>query len=192
MDAPPPDQPSEEGVLSHVVDKGAQKVRALPRLYLGPQLVFAHREASRVIAVMAEWVDAIKRSSIESVYTLRACRIGDATGLYGRDMFARSLYKRKLQRLGVEFDDKPFVTFRDDHFESDAFGLVRPDFVILDGESDEGTVMRVGGAMLPFVVVTFRLGAVPAVELSNLVRCLDGVPAMSADEPAVLLREIAA
>jgi hypothetical protein len=185
---PPVDEPVEEGVLSLVIDEEGKKIRSLPSIYLGPQLVYAHRDVNRVSAVLGEWSNAVRGSAERSVYTLRACTYGEMKGLYGRDMFAGSPFRRKLQRLGVEFDDSPFVEYAGGGFQSDAIGFIRPDFIILGGDDeDDPEIMTTTGAMLPFVMVTYRLGPVHKDELADLVSTLRTVKAVSASRPQALL-----
>lgn len=192
-ESPPEGAPTEPGVLSVVIDDDAKKVRDLPSLYLGPQLLYTNRDLDRLGAVVSEWTAAIRDSAHRGIYTLRACSMDGKKGLYGRDLFHGSSFRRRLERLGFFFDPHPFVFLDDGCFRSRELGVIKPDFIILGGDDDDSdTIMRTSGAMLPFVTVTYRLGAVGTDELTRLVEILRPVPALSAARPESLVENLRA
>lgn len=189
VEAPPAQAPTETGVISVVIDGHEKRVRALPTLYLGPQPVYANRDTTRVGTRLADWVEAIATSSREAIYTLRACEFDGRKGLYGRELFEGSAFRRKLEPLGFQFDPNPFVSYAEDGcFYSRQFGKLPPDFMILAGEVENpDEVLPTRGAMLPFVTVTYRLGPVSSPELARLVTTLWDVSAVSAARPETLV-----
>lgn len=189
QDAPPAGAPTEEGLLTVVGPTREGRIRGLPSLFFGPELVFAHRDLAEVSRRVAVWIDASIRSARESIYTLTACRIGDAYGLYGVDAFNRSRYRRELTKLGVDFSTDPFVRFVGDAtFACNDWGDFSPRFVALGGAGDSSDqVFRTKGAELAFVLTTYRMGGLQQEELRGLIETAVRVDGMNAGSASALV-----
>ena len=169
-------------------------MRRLPSLYLGPELAYNHRDVARVVDRADMWTSVIQRSAERATYTLTPCSFNGAVGLYARELFERSAFRRRLRRRGVAFDDVPYVTFETDGtFFSDTFGKFTPRFMFLGsaGLEDPAEIVTTKGAELAFVVVTYRLGTIGRDELGRLIGAVKDVRALSADLPEALLEELA-
>jgi hypothetical protein len=187
---PPLGAPQEEGLFSLFVDMSSDHLRKLPSLYLGPEQVFADRHASRVTERLRIWVEAVLQATRVATYTLFACHYKNIHGLYGRDLFERSIFRRHLQRRGVTFAETPFVYLQPDGgFSCPDWGDVVPRFIVLGGEGERpDEVFRTAGAMLAFVVATYRLGVVPGPELPRLIHALSEVSAISGESPDAIIQ----
>lgn len=180
---PPTDgQNRYEGVFSLVIDTSGQRHRRLPSLYLGTALLVAHRNVELVVGKLPYWVDIVRRAANEAVYLLHPIQIRDHRGLYARDFFIRSVYRRILVRSGAVFADSPFVTFAgDSRFVSEDWGSFEPEFVLLGDydEDDPERIVLTSGGRVPFNVVHFRMGPVQPDEFSRFVNVLSGVPGIA-------------
>jgi hypothetical protein len=182
------DAPRFNGTFSIVVDHSVAGFRRLPTLYLGAAQLFADRDLDEVL----KRTEAIVRSTVEAAqratFLLTPCRVGVRTGLYGRDVFNRSIFRIKLERLGVEFATDPYVTLEEDGtFTSAEWGRVEPSFVILNGAgATPEEVITSEGALLTLNLATFRLGPLAAGELAALTRSVAGVRSVAAIEPAAV------
>ena len=105
-------------------------------------------------------------------YLLQPIALGDRRGLYARDLLNRSPFRRRLQRLGAEFTDDPFVTFTESNrFHCKDWGEFEPSFVVTRGwDEDPDKVMESTDALLAFRLATFRMGGIGASELARLVQ----------------------
>lgn len=125
------------------------------------------------------------------MYTLRACRVGDTYGVYGRDMFNRSAYRRRLERQGVRFSAEPVTGFRlDGNFEDKRWGPFRADFSLLEGGDEDGEPIRIPGGLVSFTLASFRLGPIGSQELSALVRVTHSMISVGAAQPDAALEYV--
>ena len=143
--------------------------RKLPSLYMGPTLFFSDRQDERVaehFGVMRSFLD---RSLNEAVYTLQAVKVDGRFGLYARDFFNRSVFRRRLMRQGMQLSDRPFVTFDGQAFETSDWGKFEPDFVIFgDMSPEDSTRYEMGAGEIGFALMTYRMGKPDVHEL----RCM--------------------
>ncbi len=163
--------------------------RRLPTFYFGNSPIFASRDADVVASHLVAGVRAVAAAPHEPIYALTACTIDGRTGLYGREIFNRAPYRRRLERLGMRFADDSYVRFRrDGRFASGSSGSFSPDFIVLHSANENpGGVVEARGASLAFSVATARLGRPDARELGHLSTVLEGVTALGAPSPAVLI-----
>ena len=176
-----------------IIPESKEKVRNLPSLYLGPEIAYTHRDVEHISERVRLWADAIEQSPARPTYTFRACSYRGMKGLYGRELFERSIFRRRLARRGIEFDTRPYVYFDIGIFESEALGSFAPEFIILGGgHEDPAQTLTTEGAMLPFVLATYRLGPIRRSELSALIEATRGLRAISAAEPQTLLHALQA
>ena len=181
----PPADGIRQDIFSVVVDKGDEGfARPLPVLYFGTQVVHADRRLSDVLAALGDYCEAALQSDQRSVYTVHACRIDGVPGLYARDLFNRSVDRRNFERLGVEFAQKPLVTFDGDRFSTTGWKSFDPQFSLMVGSSDEGGAWQLSGGLVPFTLASFRFGPIGPLELARLVRVCDAMKVVAAEEPA--------
>ena len=162
--------------------------RKLPTFYFANSPLFAARDADLVASHLIAGVRAVAAAPHEPTYALTACSIDGRAGLYGREMFNRAPYRRRLERLGMHFASDTYVRFREDgRFESESTKF-SPHFIVLphSGE-DQAHVAEATGAPLVFSVAAARLGRPGASELQRLSAVLKRVVALGAPSPAVLL-----
>lgn len=177
-----------EGALSLVVDEGPAQVHKLPSIYFGQAQVFADRDLEVVRRELVERTQITIASFTEALYALVPCRYRGKVGLYGRDFFNRATFRRRLERLGVEFAPDSHVTLREEGFVSSTWGPIQPSFVVLALHvEDPAGVENTSGGFLVFGIAGFRLGAVSQAEMGLLARILRGVKSFSAQDPKVLL-----
>ena len=190
---PPADSVLAPGIFS-LVGEGAfpnTGVRNLPTLYFGHQPVFADRSLEAVRKVLREYVGFTLASRERAFYELHMCRFQGRIGLYGRDGFNRSSYRRALERLGFEFIGGPFVEFLEGgQFKAADETTARPSFALLGGSADDGGVSVPTPALLPFTLASYRLGPIPQAELGALVRAAAEMAAFGADEPRLALNHL--
>ena len=181
----PPADGIRQDIFSVVVDKADEGLaRPLPVLYFGTQVVHADRRLSDVLAALTDYCEAALESERRPVYTVHACRIDGVPGLYARDLFNRSIDRRRFQRLGVEFAQKPLVTFDGDRFSTDGWESFEPKFSLLVGSSDEGGATELSGGLVPFTLASYRFGPIGPRELSRLVRVCDAMKVVAAEDSA--------
>ena len=163
-------------------------MRRLPTLYLSTAPIFGHRDAGAVAGELERTVRTLMRASTQPTYLLSPCRIGDRFGLYARDSYNRSPYRRRLVRHGMSFSDDQFVELTaDGAFRSPAFGAFRPAFLILaiDGDGPED-IARTRGAWLLFVLANFRFGRLTVEEMALLARTAATMEGLGATRPEVV------
>lgn len=186
------DQGDRPGAISLVIDDPSKKVRRLPSLYLASALVFADRDVAKVLDRLSRTLEAIETASTRSVYAFHACRVGESIGLYGRDLYNRDPYRRKLRRQGVEFaSDSHVVLEPDGRFTCEDWGTFVPSFLVLaeSGATPE-EVVTTGDAGLAFALAIFRFGSVSVDELQLLVRVSRALEAVSAIDPGALVEHL--
>ncbi|MDQ3915861.1 MAG: hypothetical protein M3323_11135 [Actinomycetota bacterium] len=183
--------PPEDGVHRHdggfslVTDPGGGRVKKLPSLYVNTTQLYADRDVHAVRAQLDRAVDAFMSSAERPTYMLTACEIGGRKGLYGTDFFNRSVYRRKLERLGMRFSGEQFTVFDGEAtFHAEGIGSFRPSFVTLPRRSDNPSeVWEIRGALLVHQLTFYRIADIAPTELSSLVSLAGGLDALGATEP---------
>lgn len=168
----------------------AKKARKLPTLYLGNAAVFADRSIDAVCERLNLLVVAIVRSHERPTYCFHPIRFDDRFGLYGRDLFNRSIYRKRLERLGVTFSADPYPRLTEHGaFECDDWGEISPEVVVLAADDVEHPerVVRTGGALLPFSFLTMRFGQVGPSEIRLVTSMSKRMTAVSAEDPAAVM-----
>jgi hypothetical protein len=174
------------------VDPSNQRTRRLPGFFLGPVQLHAARHLIDVVRKLERYVRRFLDSGETPLYLLSACEVDGHRGLYGRDFFTRSKFRRSLSSLGMRFADDPFVSpARDQGFSCEGWASFRPEFVIhryfpLDGAS----VARVEGAALIYWITTHRFGRITSDELRDLVTVSSQARGVNAPEPTALMRAL--
>ncbi len=137
-------------------------------------------------------VELLRSVDEQAVYLAQPCRLEDRPGLYIREIFNRSRYIRKLQRLGMEFSNENHVRLTPRRtFLSDAWGEFRPAFVIwLDQDEDPKKVTVKSRGLGATTLGMYRLGAMPPKELPHLVGVLQSAPLVSATNPRAVVAHL--
>lgn len=186
--APPSGAERSEGVLSIVVQE-SRKPRRLPALYFGTLLLFADREVEAVVKRAQRTISALLGSQNEATFSLHAFEIDGRRGLYARDVFNRSPYRRRLMRLGVVFADDPYTRLTPrGTFKCDDWGEFTPDFMVFGYEDeDPAQVLVTKGAMVPMTAIDLRIGRVTPEQLHLLIDALHSTEALSAGDSKALV-----
>ena len=181
-----------EGIFSLVAPDTESKTRRLPGLFLGPAQLFADRDVDKVRERLLDTIETVVRSFSTSTYVLTPVSVDGSIGIYARDFYNRSTFRRKLSRRGMSFADESFVTFTEEGtFRSASVGEFVPRFVILTGEDeDPKKVVDIRGAAVLFDVVTMRLGQASAPELTRLSAVLKNASVFSAGDAGSLVEAI--
>lgn len=195
---PADDREANEGVLSLVIDQTSPQdetrprgPRHLPKLYFGSLLVFADRDPGPVNTRLERMVEVVQRAADEPTYHVNACRLGDRTGLYVRDVYNRSAPRLQLIRRGMLFSNDPFVRFTEEsRFACQDWGSFTPGFVIAAPNENILTGAFGGPATLPFTFAALRLGMVGNEELQRLVQAVRSIPVVASDDPNDLIAQI--
>lgn len=180
-----------ESAFSFVLPKkGGSGPRRLPSLYMGATLFFADRRLERVADQFRLITSFARRSMKEAVYTLQAVRIGDAYGLYARDFFNRSVYRRRLQRQGAELSASPVVLFEEGSFSTPDWGAFEADFAVFgDHSPDDPTPYTLKPGEVAFALMTYRIGQPSPQELTHMLRVASRVlPLAKEDATEVVTR----
>jgi hypothetical protein len=176
-----------DAAFSLVVDEGQSHVRRLPTLYFRTSPVFAHRQLTAVWERLERTLVALEVADRHPTYVMNACEIAGRRGLYARDLFSRSTYRRRLERRGMTFAHDPWVRFRGKEFECDDWGLFDPEFVILLSDlGDPKAIAQIHGGRVPFSISTYRLGLLKPEELRQLVKVLGSIDAVGSDDPSAV------
>lgn len=133
------------------------------------------------------------RGAVERpTYLLQACRIEGRDGLYVRDLFNRSAYRRKLGRLGMDFAERPFVCLDSrGKWVSDDWPSFEPSyFVFASGSDDPTEVVTSTSGLLLFQVAAYRLRAIPPSELTRLADACKPLEVIAAGDPQVLVSRL--
>jgi hypothetical protein len=187
-DHPRADATHNEGVLSVVLRAGT-RTRRLPALYFGQRLIFADRDVAAVIRRLQKTVTVLLDSRDRPAFSLHACEIDGRRGLYARDVFNRSPYRRRLMRLGMKFAADPYTTLTERAtFACDDWGEFSPDFMIFGYEDkDPKKVVTTRGAMLPITAIDLRVGDVTQSDLHLLIESFRSIEALSAKDSEALV-----
>jgi hypothetical protein len=187
-DHPRADATHSEGVLSVVLPSG-NKVRRLPALYFGQRLIFADRDIPAVVQRLQKAVSVVLASRDRPAFSLHACEIDGRRGLYARDVFNRSPYRRRLMRLGMRFASDPYTTLTErGSFACDDWGEFSPEFMIFGYEDeDPSKVVTTRGAMLPITAIDHRIGPVTQSQLHLLIESFRSIEAVSAKDSEALV-----
>ena len=172
-----------------MVDPPTQRRRRLPSLYLGPSQVFADRDVEAVLERLQLTVETAIRSYEVPTYAITACEVGEVRGLYARDTFNRSSYRRWFSREGGTLASDPYVRLEDGgRFSCKDWGAFDPRFVLMDyADDDETAVHRLSPGLLTFAVASQRLGPISAPELSLLTRTMSRLVGLASDDAAALV-----
>jgi hypothetical protein len=187
----PADAPRQEGVFTLVpapAERPARGPRPLNVLYMGPTPIHSDRALDTVQRYLVKIVEIALGSRARPTYHVRACEFGGRRGLYARDLHNRSAYRRRLQRAGMSFSESPVVHLEPDgSFLTDDWGPFHSDFVISGGAEEDGGLIRIAGALLPFTLASYRFGPVEADELATLISACRGSEGMGADDPLAVI-----
>ena len=177
-----------EGVLSLVVGIAGQKTRRLPTLYLRGAPLFAHRDQSMVVERMRMTIETVIESERRPAYVVQPCEVGGRRGLYARDTFSRSPYRRRLARAGMRFTEDPYVKSTEDgSFVCDDWGKFSPSFMVLGYDHEDPAELEVTtGAILPVTMIERRIGGITTAHLRSLISGLAGVEGYSAGDARVV------
>jgi hypothetical protein len=124
-----------------------------------------------------------------------AVRIGDAYGIYARDVFNRAAFRIHLARLGMEFSTDPYVNLLSSgRFSCRDWGKFEPAFLIGGGpypEDDYAVEDRRGG-LTPFMLGVLRIGKLDPAELAHLARFIRRAPILVSNNPRAVLESLKA
>ena len=189
---PPQGAVRREESFSFVVDSTETGVRKLPTFFFGRAQLYADRNLDNVTAILATLATRIVAYADHPLYLFTACKLGDKWGLYGRDFFNRAIFRRRLERLGMEFSSDPFVRFSSSgDFSSFDWGTFRPEFLILGlTRVDPPPIMRLAGGPLFYTMNTFRLGNLNREEFHALGKLLPKLDALNSKDPATLIEAL--
>lgn len=149
---------------------------------------YADRDVTAVAEALRRTVDAFATSGERATYMLAACDIGGRKGLYGTDFFNRSAFRRKLERLGMQFSKDPFSTFRGDGcFESQDRAPFRAEFVTLGVPPAGRGVVRSSPAELLYQCIFYRIADVREGEMARLAAALEDAEGISGGNPKDLV-----
>lgn len=186
---PPAGAPREEGILSLVVQEPGDRVRRLPSLYFGRAQVFAHRAVDEVLRHLARLASAITQISERPTYLVQACELDGIRGLYLRDLFNRSAFRRKLMRLGLAFVDDPVVTRAGPGFACTRWGPFQPSFAVVY-TGDEAIDLSPSTARLTAMMATFHLGGLGTAEFRALLRACRGIRAIGGEDASAVVERV--
>lgn len=191
-DSPPAGASIHEGAFSVVERPAEGRVRPLPTLHFGKAPIFAARRLSTLASALDRALEMAVGAPEVPTYLMHACRIGDRTGLYMRDLLNRTAFRRRAARLGLEFAERPFVRLVDGAWSSLDWADFDPSFLIHRGRSEDPSevIGRTGGLLL-FQVATYRLGALPPIELPLLAAACAQLEAVGASEPQAIISTLA-
>ena len=165
-----------------------QRTRRLPTLYLGSAPLFADRDQSAVLERMRMTIETVIESERRPAYVVHPCELGDRRGLYARDTFSRSPYRRRLARAGMRFAEDPYVkSTADGRFVCDDWGKFSPTFMVLGYDHEDPAELEVTtGAILPITMIDHRIGGITTTHLQSLISGLAGVQGYSAGDAQVV------
>jgi hypothetical protein len=195
---PPDDVSVIEGVFSVLaeVPVNGSRVRRLPSLYLSTNQLFADRHVELVQQHLVHAVETAIGADDQATYAVTVCEIGGIHGLYAKDMFNRSSFRRRMGRHGMRFAATPFMTvFDDGTVASDGWENFIPAFAIVAGDPDEGAqgVSAARGAQVSFFFARLRLGLPAPDELRALTQLFARIPVVLSGSPdglATFLRRL--
>ena len=177
---PPEGAERSEGVFSVVIEdgpgRGRRGIKRLPVFYLSMDPFFAHRELETLRTTIKDTISLAIQTPDSATYVAQACSIAAKRGIYARELYNRSFFRRKLARLGFEFSADPLLRFNEEgSFESSDTPPFIPDFIILGGkdESDPMKVMALTNGLAIWTLASFRFGRIGSVELGRLVKACE-------------------
>lgn len=179
-----------EGGLSLVIRDPSESrgVRRLPMVWLEAYPLFADRSLDVVKARMTLAGQTVVDAASVPTYMLYAAQLDGAWGLYGRDLFERSTYRRKLMRLGLDMSPLPFVILDENGFQSPDGDPFTPRFALLGGgDDDPDRAEWFGGALVPFTISSYRFGPAGPDEIRRIVRYSSDITALGANRPEVAI-----
>ncbi len=191
---PPNGAVRHEGVFSLVVDDSGDRVRSLPSAYFGAAQIFADRDVAKVKQVLTRSVRVALEADKVPSYLITACRLGNKFGLYTKDIFNRSVFRRRVSRAGLDFADDPFVEMTPDgRFRCEGGDVFHPAFVLVNklatvGASPSGVLAHSDdnvnrGGFLTFLFGILRVGTVRPDELRALGRMIPTLEVVSEADP---------
>ncbi len=150
--------------------------------------MFADRDASVVLKRLRRTIENVIESERRPAYLVQPCQLGDRRGLYARDTFSRSPYRRRLARAGMRFTEDPYVKSSEDgSFVCDDWGKFSPTFMVLGYEHEDPSELEVTrGAILPVTMIDRRIGGITTTHLHSLISGLAGVEGYSAGDAQVV------
>jgi hypothetical protein len=190
VEEPPAGAESHDRIFSIVVDDGDGKTRSLPMLYHGPAQIFADRRLENLGLRLNRALEAIAAAETDAIYMATACRIGDVTGIYMRDLFNRASFRIHMSRLGADFAEDPYVSLLPSgKFECRDWGEFEPGFLVSGGPfpTDPEEVDDRRGGMAPFMFGVFRLGRITPAELGHLARFVRHAPVLASQSPRAVM-----
>jgi hypothetical protein len=189
----PVGEPGALAVLNVVTYEERTKVRKLPSLYLGKGQFFIHREEARVREELESTIQAMRRAANESVYLATPCELDGHLGLYFKDYFNRSKFRRGLERAGVNLAPERVMRYAGGgRFESETHGEFTPEFVIPTNEHETiaSEVIDAPPGEAAFMLSSFRFGMTDATELGSLIALVRDVHLFGSGEPAPLVARL--
>jgi hypothetical protein len=189
----PGDAPRFSEAFSLVIDPPRKRgVRRLPSLYFRYAQLYAARNVEEVLERLEETSSRFLVAEERPLYLLNACELDGRPGLYGRDFFNRSMFRRELSAAGMRFAEDPFVRLNPDGtFSCADWGSLKADFVIQDATAVGGPpIVRMSGATLLYWINGRRLGKLTRGDLRSLAKAFSGLTAVNALEPTDLMIEL--
>lgn len=180
-----PDADRREGFYSLVVRESGGR-RGIPTLYFDAMPLFGDREMSEVCRFLPGFHRGVLRAPSVPTYLAHACAFEGQLGLYIRDTYNRSAYRRRLERAGMTFQPIPLVTLDLEGRFATGDAVISPSFLVL-GAAEEETPYALTGALLSFYMAGLRLGPLPGPELRKLTKALEGVVGLGANRPEDLI-----
>lgn len=178
-------------MISIVAPEAARGMRRFPAVYLGPSAVYADRDVDAVVERSGSLIDALGRSYSTQLFLVGAVRIEERYGLFVRDFYNRSVYRRKLVRAGAEFAEEPFVELTDSRFSVADWGSFSPSFVIADTVEEQPTgVEALPRGLVLTQVGALRMGRMTPADLGALAGALGGADGFAGARPEEVVSAI--
>jgi hypothetical protein len=176
-------------VIDPPVERG---IRRLPSFYFRYAQLYAARTVEEVIRRLKEMTPSFVTAEERPLYLVTACELDGCRGLYGRDFFNRSLFRRKLAAAGMTFAEDPIVYLGPDGtFYCRDRRSFRPEFVIQDATAVGGPpILQMRGALLLYWMSGRRLGKLTRDDLRNLAGAFSGITALNAPKVEDLVDEL--
>lgn len=152
---------------------GRRGIRRLPVFYLSMDPFFAHRELDTLRTTIHDTISLAIQTPDSATYVAQACSVAGKRGIYAKELYNRSTFRRKLARLGFEFSDDPLLRLNEEgSFTSSDTPPFVPEFIVLGGkdDSDPMKVMALTRALAIWTLASFRFGRIGSVELGRLVQ----------------------
>jgi hypothetical protein len=187
----PEDAVRFSGAFSVVVDESTKRIRRLPSLYFRYAQLFASRDIAEVLRRLEATVNRFLVADERPLYLLNACELDGQPGLYGRDLFNRAPFRRKLLANGLRMAEDPFVQLNGKGFCCADWGTFSARFIVHDVlASDDPSLFRLRGASLLYWLNGLRLGTLTVAHLGALGQMLTGITAVNARDPDNLVAEL--